>query len=302
MQGPMLRLAIIINPRGGTLAREGAPLLDALTAHDAVCQVERLEDDAAKALTAIDIDAVDALAIAGGDGTIRAVTAAAVDARCPLPLLPLPLGTANLLPRALYGDRDAKALLDEIDQFERHDLVAGDLNGHLFLIAAAIGFPTALARARESLRDEGRRHPLTSALRNAVASLGQSFRPRLHCRFDGEEVPGRASGLYVTLATDPLHETLSPDPQAGDTDEDKGDFTAVLTRWRHIGDLAAAPVDTLTRNDNPDARTRPLAFSQADIRSRKPLAAMIDGEPITLGREAQLSRRTAPVTVLKPLA
>ncbi len=297
----MPRLAIIINPRGGTLAREGAPLLDALTAHDSVQQVETLEGDAEKALSSIAFDRFDALAIAGGDGTIRAVTAAAIQARCPLPLLPLPLGTANLLPRALYGDRDALSLLDEAGRFERHDLAAGDLNGNLFLIAAAIGFPTALARARESLRDEDRRQPLTGALRNAVASLGQSFRPRLQCRFDGQVARGRASGLYVTLATDPLHDTLHPDPPA-DADESRGDFTAVLTRWRHLGDLAIAPVDTLTRNNDPDARTRPLAFSRAEIRSRKPLAAMIDGEPLTLGREARLSRRPEPVTVLKPPA
>ncbi|RKQ95202.1 diacylglycerol/lipid kinase family protein [Maricaulis maris] len=296
----MPRLAIIINPRGGTLAREGAPLLDALKAHDSVQQVETLEGDAAKALSAIKLDRVDALAIAGGDGTIRAVTAAAMEARCPLPLLPLPLGTANLLPRALYGDRDALSLLDEADGFERHDLTAGALDGHLFLIAAAIGFPTALARARESLRDEDRRHKLAGAMRNAIASLGQAFRPRLTCRFDDRPAKGRASGLYVTLATDPLHETIAPDPETADQQGEATSFAAVLTRWRHIGDMAAAPVDTLTRTENPDARTRPIAFNVAEIRSRKPLAAMIDGEPLTLGRHARIARLPDPVTVLKP--
>ncbi|WP_323762558.1 diacylglycerol/lipid kinase family protein [Maricaulis sp.] len=290
----MKRIAIVMNPRSGTLARSGDGLVEALRDHPSVCRIDDLVEGGDGALTAAMDSEADAIAIAGGDGTIRAVTEQALDANCRLPLIPLPLGTANLLPRALYGDRDALTILDEVDGYDRHDLAAGSLDGNLFLIAAAIGFPTALARARESLRDDSRRHPLSGALRGTAAALGQAFRPRLSCRFDGRKVSGRASGLYVTLATDPLHETLTDTPDAR--------FAAVLTSWRHIGDMAAAPVDTLTRTDNPDARTRPACFDTAEIRSRKPLAAMVDGEPLTLGRLARITRLPDPVTVLKPTA
>jgi diacylglycerol kinase family enzyme len=296
--GNTMRISIVMNPRSGRLSREGETLIAELRNHASVCRVDSLVEDGEDALKAALSSGADAIAIAGGDGTIRAVTAMAMRAGSARPLIPLPLGTANLLPRALYGERDALTILDEASRYQDHTLTGGELDGHLFLIAAAIGFPSTLARARESLREDRRDRPLAGAVRNALASVGQAFLPRLTCRFDDKPAPGRASGLYVTLETDPLHPALAGAPAVGDADNPC--FAAVLTRWRHIGDLAAAPMDTMTRTDDPKARTRPIGFEVAEISSRKPLAAMIDGEPLTLGNSARITRLADPVHVLKP--
>ncbi|WP_291842178.1 diacylglycerol kinase family protein [Maricaulis sp.] len=112
-----MRIAMLANPRSGRLAREDEALLDALSAHGSIHAIEQLDGDTAQAVSAIIARKPDAIAIAGGNGTIRAVTEAAVRANCTLPLIPLPLGTANRLPRALYGDRDAMAILDGAGRF-----------------------------------------------------------------------------------------------------------------------------------------------------------------------------------------
>ena len=91
------------------------------------------------------------LVVLGGDGTIR--TAAEACTGTDTYLLPLPGGTLNMLPRALYGDvswQDAlnTTLADPLTKA----LSGGRTGDELFFVAAIVGAPGLWMEARESVR------------------------------------------------------------------------------------------------------------------------------------------------------
>ncbi len=96
---------------------------------------------------AFDRDARAAIVI-GGDGTIRAVAERYLElhGQSP-PLLPIPLGTANLMVRHLKNklpDRELEASVSTaIRRLQLSWLDAGRANGQLFFLMAGIGYDCA---------------------------------------------------------------------------------------------------------------------------------------------------------------
>lgn len=94
----------------------------------------------------------DVLIVLGGDGTARNVAEFAPSNAPPLMLLPG--GTLNVLPRALYGERAwPEALTEALENGVVKRLPTGKANGTPFFVAAIFGEPTLLARAREAVRE-----------------------------------------------------------------------------------------------------------------------------------------------------
>ncbi|QDV45730.1 Diacylglycerol kinase [Stieleria neptunia] len=93
---------------------------------------------------------------AGGDGTISLVAASTFPET---PLLPMPMGTENLLARHLGQSNDAEAVMKTLTAGRAVNLDAGEANGRLFLIMATAGFDAEVVR-RLHLRRKGhiRRH------------------------------------------------------------------------------------------------------------------------------------------------
>jgi diacylglycerol kinase (ATP) len=104
--GGSVRIGLIHNSDAGdAVARDALTALMARHGHD-VAWVRHLTDDA----TPFAVDGLDAVAAAGGDGTVRAVAArlAAHD----VPLAILPMGTANNTARTLGVPVDVDAAVD----------------------------------------------------------------------------------------------------------------------------------------------------------------------------------------------
>ncbi|MHA6288719.1 diacylglycerol/lipid kinase family protein, partial [Maricaulis sp. CAU 1757] len=227
----------------------------------------------------------DAIAIAGGDGTIRAVAEEVARSGLHLPLLPLPLGTANLLAKRLYGDRDAFEILEEAHGYREDVVPAGILNGHLFLVAAAIGFPSLFARAREVLRDADRPTPLWDSFKRALVSFQYAFRPRVRYKLDRSHRAARqkASGIYLSIRAD--------DPDG---------FDCIVVHWRHFWDLLSMPWEAMAVNESEYATTRRTRVERVVAKSSKPLSVMVDGEPIFLTEPAMIRMIPNPLAVLRP--
>ena len=122
-----------------TLARHGA----AFTCVYDVTDIELLPKEAGK---------LDLIVCLGGDGTARSV-ASAVRKNGP-PVLLLPGGTLNILPKTLLGELAWPAALEEaLTRGEVRPLIGGTANGEPFFIAAMFGAPTLLARVREAVRE-----------------------------------------------------------------------------------------------------------------------------------------------------
>ena len=112
------------------------------------------------------IAGADVLIVLGGDGTIRSA-AAKLRGKSAM-LVPLPGGTMNMLPKALYGERPWRAALaDTLANPEIHDVSGGMAGDHAFFVAALFGSPTLWADAREAARGG---HLLRAAQKSVTAA------------------------------------------------------------------------------------------------------------------------------------
>ncbi|MBN8529921.1 MAG: diacylglycerol kinase family lipid kinase, partial [Caulobacterales bacterium] len=204
-----------------------------------------------------------------GDGTARAVAARA-GPDGPL-IAPLPGGTMNMLPKALYGTTDWKAALRQaLETGEPQFVAGGRVDGEApFFCAAIFGSPALWAPAREALRTG----KFKLAWDHAQKALKRAFSGRLLYSLDGAR--GRRTGTLVLIS--PVISKAM--------DEPVGLEAAAMT--------PADPAETLRmaahalfddwRRD-PAVSTRPARRISVGSRSRIP--AVIDGEPTMLDREA----------------
>jgi diacylglycerol kinase family enzyme len=146
----------------------------------------RIEGALAQAIAVADV-----IVILGGDGTIRA--AAEKCGAAGKFILPLPGGTMNMLPKALYGPRAwREALADTLADPEIHDVSGGRLGDHAFFVAALLGGPTLWADAREALRAG----QIVEAVRRAATAARRSFSEPLAYEF-GDTLRGSAEAVAV---------------------------------------------------------------------------------------------------------
>src|SRR5262245_17265547 len=161
---------------GGVTAADRGRLVDMLAAagidHYALVDAHRLSRRLLQRAKDYDV-----IIVLGGDGTAR--TAAKLAPHDGPPLMLLPGGTLNILPKALCGELAwPEALAAALERGVVKRLPVGRANGHAFYVAALFGSTTMLVHAREAVR-EGK--PLTAWVRLRVAlrrSFNRSLRER----------------------------------------------------------------------------------------------------------------------------
>lgn len=208
------------------------------------------------------VKAFDVLIVLGGDGTARA--AAELAPRDGPPLVLLPGGTLNILPKALYGDLAwPEALAAAFERGVVKRLTAGRANGRAFYVAALLGAPTLLARAREAMR-EGR---LTKAWDRFRVFWRRAFNRDLRARPD-RQTARRAEGVGV----------LCPAFSGG--------IEAEHLEWVHLDaghilDLARLGVRAISAGWRNDPTVEITPCRGGDIVSLGAIPATLDGEPVT---------------------
>lgn len=124
--------------------------------------------------------APDLLVVLAGDGTARAA-AEMCGPKGPM-IAPLPGGTMNMLPHAIYGVRPWQdALSIALAQGEQRMLGGGEVEGRFFLVAAILGSPALWAPAREAARFGQKKLALLRARR----AMRRAFSGRLRYIIDG---------------------------------------------------------------------------------------------------------------------
>lgn len=186
-----------------------------------------------------------------------------------------------MLAHRLYGHRDAGDLLDNAATARPRPFRPGLVGEDIFLVAAALGFPSTVARAREVIREADGLPPLPSISRRVAAAIRHAFRPRIRYRPDGEDGGyRRASGIYIDLQAD------------------EQDMPYIAVNWRNIGDVAWAGFTLLT--DIHDGERPGVAgrTGRIEARSRKQIAVMLDGEPVYMPDTLTLRRSDTPIQFL----
>jgi diacylglycerol kinase family enzyme len=172
---------LLVNPRSG----DGRPDVDELRreARRRGVDVHLLGSDDDAARLARETDA-DALGMAGGDGSLAAVAAVALERD--VPFVCIPFGTRNHFARDLGLDRDDPIrVLDAFGGQERR-IDVGRADGRLFLNNVSLGLYAGLVHRREHHR---RRGEALAGLR-AIGLLAGD-RHRMHARVDGRPVAAR---------------------------------------------------------------------------------------------------------------
>lgn len=267
---PIGKVVVLINPMSGGVganaAAQAAEILDGFACESEVVSLEgegidQTIDDVLKG----DADLVVVLA---GDGTARAVASRA-GPDGPL-VAPLPGGTMNMLPKALYGTTDWKEALRVIlEDGEPQHVSGGEVDGNAFYCAAILGAPALWAPAREALRGG----KLKLALTHARRAWRRAFSGRI--RFDLDGGPRQRAEALVLIS-----------PMISRALEEPVGLEAAAMNPHDAADafrLAAHALFDDWRAD-PAVRTRPARRINVAARSRVP--AVLDGEPILLASES----------------
>lgn len=270
------RVIMLVNPLSGGVgpnaAAEAAAILGDYPCEATILALEGGQFDA-QVQQALDARP-DVLFVLAGDGTAGTIASRA-GPDGPL-VAPLPGGTMNMLPRALYGTADWKvALRRALEEGAPQTVAGGEVTDgrfrQAFYCAAILGAPALWAPAREAVR-EGK---FGLAWAYGRRALKRAFSGRLRFSLDGR-ADRRAEALVL----------ISPMISKA-MDEHTGLEAAAMNPADALQAfrLAAHAVFDDWRQD-PAVTTK--AIQRATIRARSRIPAVIDGEPALLRHEAQV--------------
>ncbi len=282
-----MRVEVIANIASGSVGKTAPAQAEAILAeHGVEGQVHAPAEGELVACLRAAIDRrPDALLVIAGDGTARA---AAEMAGPDGPLVaPLPGGTMNMLPHALYGnipwpEAMANCLKDGGGQARM--ISGGEINGRTFFVAAILGSPALWADAREAAR-AGR---ADLAVMRAQRALRRAFSSRLRYVLDGRpKGKTEALSLMCPLVSAELHE----DEQA--LEAAALDPTSALDIFR----LGVSTVTGNWRND-PSVIVGRCRIGKVWAGGRIP--AILDGEPTRLDDSVSIRFRPKAFRALVP--
>ena len=284
---PHVRLAhveAVVNAASGSVGPRAAERLTAITqrfgleANVVSVEPERLRDALIQAVAL----KPDLLIVVAGDGT-AALAAELCGMDGPL-VAPLPGGTMNMLPYALYGRRPWPEALEAMLADGRvRTISSGEVSGRPFYVAAILGAPALWAEAREALRKK----KLKLALLRARRALARAFSGSLRFSLQGQ--PRRkveALTLMCPLVSramddDDALEAAALDPR-GAADAFRLGFNTLMGDWRR----------------DPSVTTYRCTDGRAWARRRIPV--ILDGEPHRMDSPLTLHFRREAFRALAP--
>lgn len=276
---PARSALVLFNEKAGSVQpgdgeRLVAALKDANVARYAIVGADRMSKRLFQRAQEFDV-----IIVLGGDGTARA--AASMAPREGPPLVLLPGGTLNILPKALYGNLAwPEALKAALESGVEKRMPAGLANGQRFFVAAMFGAPTVLARAREAARD--------GELAKAVGRVGAYFKRAFvrNLRARAQRNPFQKAEAIGALL-----------PSFGGGLEGEG-LEWVHLKAAHFVDLARVSVRALGQGWRQDSAVEIWPARGGDIVSTGMIPATLDGEPHNFFSRVRVSYDAKGVRVL----
>ena len=260
------RAEAVVNEASGSVGAGAADELAAIVAEHGIelnvvaAQPASIEQAVRSAVAA----QPDLVIVLAGDGTAR-LAAALCGPEGPV-VAPLPGGTMNMLPKAIYGDRTWQdALRCGLNGGVVRPVSGGEVSGRTFYVAAILGAPALWAEAREAMRE---RRPL-AVIRRSFRAARRAFSGGLRYTLDdGKRERAEALTLMCPLISKAMDEETALEAAAmdlaGALAAFRLAFTAVFGDWRR----------------DPSVHVRPCRRGRAMTRGSMP--AILDGEPIRL--------------------
>jgi diacylglycerol kinase family enzyme len=225
----------------------------------------------------------DLLVVLAGDGTIRA--AAELCGPDGPTIAPLPGGTMNLLPHAIYGPRTWRDALGlALSKGAPQMLGGGEVDGRCFLCGAILGTAALWQPAREAVR-HGK---IRIALARADRALRRAFTGRLRYTLDaGPRCKAGALGFICPVVSRVLTDRSAVLEAAAFDLNSAADVVnlglhALIDDWRHARGVETVGCET------------------ARVWSAEDIPAILDGEAVRLPAAAEVRFRPAVAKVLRP--
>ncbi len=266
-----LRVAAVLNTASGSCGPDAPQDVEDIFRKAKISPLEIASvgaDQIEPTLSRLVASKIELLVVVGGDGTIRSAAE-----RCignDVILMPLPGGTMNMLPKALYGERTWQSALTETlaDPMIR-PVSGGAVGEHRFFCAGIFGAPALWADAREAAREA----KYLAALHSAIAAYRRAFEGQLRYTFGGTS-SGRAEAVAVicpsisTVLPDeaPVLEAVALDP-SGAAQAFQLAISAMFSDWRKDPNVSTARVKTVT------------------VSSQSRVPGILDGETVRLPRK-----------------
>jgi diacylglycerol kinase family enzyme len=283
---PLRRIEVVVNPRSGGVGPRAAAECERLL-RDFPLEAGIVELGARNTEAALEraiASAPDAVVVLAGDGTAR--TAATLAGPSGPLIAPLPGGTMNLLPHALYGPGDWRTALNiALTRGTARTVPGGEVDGRPFYVAAILGSPALWGPAREAWRSG----KIVLALLYARRATRRLLAGRIRYRLDGGR-RGRAEALALLT---PLISKAKPEPKA---------LEAAVMSFATASEVFRLAARTLMNDWRADPSIETVETWRVHLWARARIPAVLDGEPVFLGREADVVFRPAAFRVLAPLA
>ncbi|MBY9068004.1 hypothetical protein K1X12_13920 [Hyphomonas sp. WL0036] len=266
-----MKLGTIVNEKSGSVPEDGRDQLLALLeelGHE-VALPASLEADLEEQVAGLNAAGVEAIAVWGGDGTICTVLQTSSDRT---PVLVLPGGTMNLLPKRLHaGELNWKKIVETVLASPKSEWIpAGEVGRQRFYVAALFGQLTHLGESREAVRE--------GALLEAVSILTDKDTLDVESSLEVEvNLAGERRAFPATAAA------VLPDA-------DGGLEIAVVAPDNHL-DLAAAALDAMVKGWREGAHFHAAGAASIRMRHAKgdAISATLDGEPCEPGESVSVT-------------
>jgi diacylglycerol kinase family enzyme len=223
------------------------------------------------------------LVVLGGDGTVRRAAEACTGTGTYL--VPLPGGTLNVLPRALYGDSSwQEALKETLTNPLTKELSAGRVADKLFFVAAVVGAPGLWMEAREAIREGN--------ILNAVGKAGVAFQAMFDSTIQYFISPQMKGEAEVVAVICPL-----VSEQMSDSEQTLEAAAIDVENATELLGLATAAAFGKWRDHESVTLTK---TNQVTVRSKKDIPLFLDGERVKVGHEAEISFAPHAINVIVP--
>lgn len=275
------RALIIINPASGR--HDPAATREALEQrfqHEHVAYEIRETQQAGDALTwaqAAAAQGFDLVVVSGGDGTIMEAMSGLIKSGSAVPLAQIPVGTANLLARALLIPTEQEEALDVIFTGKAERLDVGYLpeEDRYFALVAGAGYDARLiADASRELKNV---LGFAAYVVTGIKNLFTLRRSRIELEVDGKRRRFRAHTIMIVNVGQIGEGTIALGPNIQPHD---GKLDLMIVSSASVLGALRILVRILTRQFNGTSDLLYLSASRVRINARPPLPTQIDGEQL----------------------
>jgi len=226
---------------------------------------------------------LEVLVVLGGDGTIR--TAAEACAEKGSYLIPLPGGTMNMLPRALYGNLSwEEALKKTLTAPSTKVLSGGRVANKRFFIAAIVGAPALWTQPRESMREGN----IADAIKKGSLAFRRMFETKMQYLISG----GAKGETEAVVLICPLISEEMPDSEQA--------LEAAIIEVESVAEMIGLATLAAVGKWGDDRNILLTETKRVNVQSSKEIHASLDGETVSLGRSAEIDFVSRALTVLVP--